>query len=302
MTLKRYLLYNPLCGNGRSRDDAELLLSYYGGEGELIDMTALDGYKELFERINEEDTVTILGGDGTLNRFVCDTVGLTLKCPVYYHACGTGNDFLRDVASQDLGDPIEITRYLKDLPCVTVKGRSYRFLNNVGFGIDGYCCEEGDRLRALSDKPVNYTAIAIKGLLFRFKPRRAAVMVDGITYRFENVWIAPTMKGRYYGGGMIPTPSQNRLDPDGTLSVMVFHGKSKLKTLMIFPKIFKGEHIKHEKAVTVLTGKEITVAFDEPTPLQIDGETFTDVTEYTVTAGGDRPAVAVPDYAEFCTL
>ena len=113
-------------------------------------------------------------------------------------------------------------------------------------------------------------------------------MVDGITYRFENVWIAPTMKGRYYGGGMIPTPSQNRLDPEGTLSVMVFHGKSKLKTLMIFPKIFKGEHIKHKKAVTVLTGKEITVAFDEPTPLQIDGETFTDVTEYTVTAGGGR--------------
>ena len=65
---------------------------------------------------------------------------------------------------------------------------------------------------------------------------------------------------------------------------MVFHGTGKLKTLMIFPSLFKGEHVKHTEAVTLLVGKEITVEFDRPAPLQIDGETITDVTSYTVTA------------------
>ncbi len=107
------------------------------------------------------------------------------------------------------------------------------------------------------------------------------MIVDGQEYTFKNVWLAPTMNGKYYGGGMIPTPNQVRLGEDKKLSILVFMGKSKLKTLMIFPSIFKGEHIRKEKATKVLTGKEITVKFDAPTPLQIDGETILGVTEYT---------------------
>ncbi len=62
---------------------------------------------------------------------------------------------------------------------------------------------------------------------------------------------------------------------------MIFHDSGKLKTLSIFPSIFKGTHVEHKKYVTVLTGKEITVKFDRPTALQIDGETILDVEEYT---------------------
>jgi diacylglycerol kinase family enzyme len=51
---------------------------------------------------------------------------------------------------------------------------------------------------------------------------------------------------------------------------------------MLFPNIFKGEHIKDEKAVAILSGHEITVKFDRPCALQIDGETILNVTEYTV--------------------
>ena len=87
------------------------------------------------------------------------------------------------------------------------------------------------------------------------------------------------MFGRRYGGGMIPTPEQIRGGEE--LSLMMFHGSGKLKTLMIFPSIFKGEHVKNEKYVTVLKGKNITVKFDSPRALQIDGETVLDVEEYT---------------------
>ena len=37
----------------------------------------------------------------------------------------------------------------------------------------------------------------------------------------------------------------------------------------------------HKNMVAVHTGDEITVEFDRPTPLQIDGETILDVTKYT---------------------
>ena len=93
-------------------------------------------------------------------------------------------------------------RLIQSLPTVTVNGKKHKFLNGVGFGIDGYCCEVGHQLKSQKKHP-NYTAIAIKGLLFHFKPVRATVVVDGQQYDFKKVWIAPTMFGRYYGGGMI---------------------------------------------------------------------------------------------------
>ena len=79
----------------------------------------------------------------------------------------------------------------------------------------------------------------------------------------------------------MPTPEQNRNSEDRTLSVMIMHGCGKLRTLMMFPKIFKGTHVKHRDVVEILTGKSITVEFDRPAPVQIDGETILIVTSYT---------------------
>ena len=134
-------------------------------------------------------------------------------------------------------------------------------------------------MRQKSDKPINYASIAIKGLLFHYKPTNAKIAVDGVCHTYQKVWLAPTMNGRFYGGGMMPTPQQDRSKSD-LLSVMVLHGSGKLKTLMVFPTIFKGKHIEHTEMVEVLTGKEIIVEFDRPVALQIDGETILNVLSY----------------------
>ena len=65
---------------------------------------------------------------------------------------------------------------------------------------------------------------------------------------------------------------------------MIFYGSGKLHTLIMFPSLFKGEHVKHTKHVDVMEGREIKVEFDRPTALQIDGETILGVTEYSVKA------------------
>lgn len=279
-----YILYNPKAGNGRGKERAEeLTLLFDDEEARYLDMMPIHDYAALFSFLMPEDALVLCGGDGTLNRFVNETQGLTLPNDILYYATGTGNDFLEDIRASAGTGLVSIRHYLDMLPTVTVNGKNYRFLNGVGFGIDGYCCEEGDRLRGTSEKPVNYTAIAIKGLLFHYKPVNAVVTVDGVEKHYKKVWLAPTMNGRYYGGGMIPTPKQDRLQND-TVSTLVMHGSGKLKTLMVFPSIFKGTHIKHTEMAEVLSGKHITVEFDRPTPLQIDGETIPGVTSYSVTA------------------
>jgi len=274
---KGYVIYNPLAGNGNAEADAQLLQFALDEELEYFDMTRITNYAALIGGMAQEDYLVIVGGDGTLNRFVNDTAELEIRQDILYFPVGTGKDFARDLGMGE--NPRRITEHLKELPTVEVNGKRCRFLNGVGFGIDGYCCQVGDELRKISGKGINYAAIAVKGLLFHFAPRNARIIVDGKEYTYQKVWLAPTMCGRFYGGGMIPTPQQDRTC--GKLSVMLFHGAGRLRTLCAFPGIFKGRHIKHSKLVAVHTGREITVEFDRPTPLQIDGETVKNVTHYT---------------------
>ena len=277
-----HVLFNPFAGNGHGEESARKLTELLPEDDLRFQaMTEIEDYASFLAPIPAEEIILLCGGDGTLNRFVNDTAGIEIASPIFYFAGGTGNDFLRDLGKEPDSAPFEITKYLKDLPTVTVKGKTYRFLNGVGYGIDGYCCEVGDKLKAESDKPVNYAGIAIKGLLFYYKPTNATVTVDGAEHTYRKVWLAPTMHGRFYGGGMMPTPAQDRLDPEGKLSVLVWHGSGKIPTLANFPAIFKGEHLKKSKMCEVLTGKEVTVTFDAPVALQIDGETILAVTEYT---------------------
>ncbi len=275
------ILYNPRSDNGQGEAEVKSLSNKLESN-ELIfnDITKLGDIKAFINSLGADEKIIITGGDGTLNHFLNDIDGMDIKTDVLFFATGSGNDFIASVGVAK-GNLVPLNPFFGKLPTVTVNGKDYKFINGVGFGIDGYCCEVGDDMRATTDKPINYTSIAIKGLLFHFKPVNATVTVDGKTERFERVWLAPTMFGRFYGGGMIPTPDQKR--EDGTVSTMVYHGCGKLKALMVFPNIFKGEHVKEEKIVKIYKGHSVTVEFDKPTALQIDGETIRNVTSYSVT-------------------
>lgn len=280
-----HILFNPHAGNERGAAEArklDQLLS--GNELHYHDMTEITDYPALFESIAPEDAIVLCGGDGTLNRFVNDAGDTLPACAILYFATGSGNDFLHDIGGTKGDAPVDIKKYLVNLPTVTVNGKTSRFINGIGYGINGYCCEVGDKQRAEGNQKINYTAIAIKGLLFHYHPVNAKVTVDGKTFDYKKVWLAPTMHGRFYGGGMMCAPAQDRLSETYENSVVLMFGSGKLKTLAVFPSIFKGEHVKHTEMVAVHTGHEVTVTFDKPTALQIDGETILGVTSYSASA------------------
>lgn len=277
--MKNYVFWNSLSGK-RGENGKEKLKRKLNGDSVFIDVVNDGGYKKSLGSVGEEDRIYIVGGDGTLNHFINDIDPDSIRNDVYYYPSGTGNDFLRDIEKSEEDAPVKINKYLVDLPYVEINGKTYRFLNGIGFGIDGYCCLVGDRMKEEGKEDINYTSIAVKGLLFHYKPTDCTIKVDGKTYEYKKVWLCPTMNGRFYGGGMMAAPSQNRLNGKGILTSMLFYGKGKLSTLMAFPSIFSGEHINKKGIVALHSGKDITVTFSRPTPLQIDGETIDGVTTY----------------------
>lgn len=280
---KYYVLYNPLSNNKRGEESAkDIKKDVSDAEFEFKSVLEVEDIKKFVEELSFDYTPVLAGGDGTINKFVNALNGFVPERDIMYYPAGSGNDFFHDVCEDGTKKLIRLNPYIENLPFVEVNGQIHRFINGIGFGIDGYCCEVGDELRKTSDKPINYAGIAIKGLLFHFKPVKATVISDGKVREFSNVWLAPTMLGRYYGGGMAATPLQDRLNENRSVTTLVFTGKSRLKTLAIFPGIFKGEHIKHTDVITQISGYDVKVVFDRPCALQIDGETITNVSSYKV--------------------
>lgn len=275
------ILYNPKANNGSGETSVRAWVAAHGMDAaDMKSVLEIPDLAAFVAPLGADDKIILCGGDGTLMRFADAIRDIDLKVPVYFTPAGTGNDFLRDVRAEE--DPLLINKYIVDLPRVYVNGEEHVFVNGIGYGLDGYCCEVGDEIQRNSDKKVNYSAIAIKGILGKFKPRRATVTVDGVTRVYEKAWLAPTMNGRCYGGGLFITPNQDRLGESGLVSNAVVHHYGRLHVLMIFPSIGKGQHLKYTKAVDIREGNEITVRFDVPCALQIDGETYLNVSEYKV--------------------
>lgn len=282
------ILYNPLSATGQGEMKAHALDGFLSdGHVEYRSLLDIPDKRVFLEELPDEITPVLTGGDGTISRFINDLDGQVPARDILYFPAGSGNDFLKDLGKSADTPPFLLNPYLTDLPRIHFAGQSRVFLNGVGYGIDGYVCAEGTRKRAKTGKPINYTAVAVKGLVYAYKRTTATVTVDGKTMSFRHVWMTPTMKGRFFGGGMMCAPAQDRMNPNRTVSLMVMRATSKIRTLLLFPSIFKGEHVRDEKIVSMFPGHMIHVKFDRPTALQIDGEVYEGIEEYTVKTDND---------------
>ena len=273
-----YFLYNPKSNN----DNNDLNIVTEGGDGRQIAMKIclLDlDIPRFASELSSEDRVFICGGDGTLHHFANNAWGIDFPCPVCVIRSGTGNDFLNDIGQKSNANLIDIREFLKDLPLAEINGEKRRFLNGVGFGLDGeVCLGVEDFKKKNPKKKANYTVVALKLLMMTYKRPNGKVTVDGVTREYKDIWAVSTMKGKFYGGGLMIAPTQERTS--GKLSVMVMHGGTRVKALTLFAGLGKGSHIKCKEIVEIIEGDEICVEFDAPSALQIDGEVYLDVTKY----------------------
>jgi len=276
-----YVLFNPKSNNSNGEKDAREAVAALNIEPKFISVIGLN-YKEFFKSCQPQDEVILCGGDGTVTYFANEMYGEKINCKLSYVKCGTGNDFYRDIGEANLRDGrIDLKPFISHLPLVTIGNLKRRFINNIGFGLDGQVCVWADEIREKEPGvKIDYTKLSIKLLLGKYKVRKATVEVDGKTYNFKNVWICTTMNGRYYGGGMLASPKRDRLTAK-TVDLVVLSSCLRIPTLLRFPKFSAGKH-EGKKWITHLHGKHIKVTFDTPCGLQIDGDTVKDVTTYEV--------------------
>ena len=147
-----YILYNKKAGASDSMESVKNLEIILDDEIKYIDVTQISNYDVFLSGLDKDDYVILAGGDGTLNWFINRTDGVEIHNEILYFPNGTGNDFANDLGHTKECNPFSITEHIKNLPSVVVNGKKYRFINGIGYGIDGYCCEVGDALKKIPGK------------------------------------------------------------------------------------------------------------------------------------------------------
>lgn len=274
-----YILYNPLANNGNGLAGVEEVRAFCGAEAcELHDITTLDA-KAFLMGLPADDRVILCGGDGTINHLINDLDGALPAVPIHAWRFGTGNDFIRDVTadSDPTAKTAALSEYIQNLPRAIVGDKQIRFVNGCSGGVDSLVCAKMNEARG---KKPNYVTTALKAFFNDFKKTGVRITVDGVTHEFDGVWMAGAMNGRYQGGGMKFAPDQDRTGD--RLCCYVWHGTSILGTLLHFPGVISGKYIHNQKHCEIRFGREITIEFRDPQPIQFDGEVLPDVKRFTL--------------------
>ena len=175
----------------------------------------MTGRKKDAERIateitadEEEHTMIVLGGDGSLNE-VINGIKNPSKVTLGYIPTGSSNDFARGMGiPKDAKKALELILNSEkieklDVGELVLGGKRRRFLVSAGMGFDAAVCHEvciskwKKILNRLKLGKLSYAVVALNRLLKDQPVRMEIRLDDGSVHRFERAYFAAFMNQKY---------------------------------------------------------------------------------------------------------
>ena len=205
------ILCNPLAGKGRALILAREICSRLSMQS--VGHTLFD--HQWPESIDRYSAIWLVGGDGTLNRYVNQYK--LADNPVALFKGGTGNDF----AWKLYGDLEFDAYYNKALQAIArpvdlgiCNGRY--FVNGVGIGFDAEVVRSMSHTRAFVKGHLRYLAAVLRQI-FGYRESQMALGNTALL-KWERFFMCTIANGSRYGGGFLVAPQA--LIDDGLLDVL----------------------------------------------------------------------------------
>lgn len=254
------LFYNPISRSGNGEQSLNEVIELLDTDDyEAINVLEVEDFQTLVDSKSVDDVFVVIGGDGTISKFINLIPIIPQKIMIY--AGGTGNDFMRNFE----GDLIEYDDSV-DKPVVQTDELT-KVCNGFGTGIDTMVLKFYNEAKTKSK--LSYFYNTLKSFLL-YKPITVEVSIDGEKKTFNKVYLVSVSNGKYFGGGMMIAPDA-KVD-DGMLDVVIVHDISRFNLFRIFPKIYSGKHIEYKKYVYYKQGKNIEITQKESRNFSTDGE------------------------------
>ena len=273
------ILYNPLSKNSKSNVQTHKLVRYYKKNKIPFRLKSILKIPDITKYLNNNkgiEKVILLGGDGTINRFVNDTVAYDFTQDVILKPNGSGNDFMRSLEEKD-----NLHQYVMEASYDT--GYKTHFINSIGMGVDGYVGYLVDQ--NVKKGILGYFRSTIKAIM-TYIPEPLTLTIDGKEVKFESAYLVVIANGKYFGRGMKVNPKGDINTEE--LDILVAHSCKKLKLIRIFLAIYKGKHIKFTKNIFYTKAKHVKAVYTTPQIAQADGEVTYDVTSIEAKSTGKK--------------
>ena len=223
-----------------------------------LDFTGYDGF-------------CAIGGDGTMHEVINGMLKRNdgRKLPIGLVTGGTGNSFMHDLDCLDPENAVKriLTGRLRpiDIAKVDANGEIIYGFNIVGWGMPTDINFLAEKMRWLGEQRYNVASIieVMKG-----KQRLAKLIVD------NNIVVGDF--GFILGCNTIHTGKGMKMAPmaqlnDGLIDLIIAKKASRLKLLLLFPKLFSGAHV-GDPLVEYRQVNQFSIIPQEDNLLNIDGE------------------------------
>jgi YegS/Rv2252/BmrU family lipid kinase len=221
------------------------------------------------------DGIVAAGGDGTLFEVINGYYqnSSEKRIPIGVIPIGTGNAFSRDLGIE-IGNwkkAIEIIagkQFRKfDVGKYTTEGRTYYYLNILGFGFVADVSETAKGLKMFGNMAY---ILGVFRQLIPLNSFKLTIEIDGQVLERENIF-TEISNTKFTGATFLMAP--NAQIDDGLLDVTLLNKCNRRRILKLFPTIFKGEHINYTE-VESFKAKKIKIQTSIPKILTPDGEVF----------------------------
>jgi YegS/Rv2252/BmrU family lipid kinase len=257
------LFVNPVSGNGKNVENSNFITQELIKENWQITLFISqqkdDFIKYLLNNeISKHTHIGIVGGDGSMHE-VINGLGLNdfnLNISILLFPCGSGNALNHDLVCFTIEEALSRLKRNRsekvDVIKVNAGSETHFAMSIVGFGIVNDINKRAESMRWMGN--LRYTLAALVDI-FRNPKYEAKVEVDGIKYdgNFCFVLISNTI---HTGKAMKMAPLAQI--SDGLLDVLLVKHLKIWQLLLLFPKIFTGNHISspllkhfHAKSVNI---------------------------------------------------
>ncbi len=222
----------------------------------------------------EVDALCAIGGDGTLFEIINGMLKRKDedRLPIGLITGGTGNSFMHDL---DCLSPVDAAKRIikfkyRAIDLAKVQNIStneviYSF-NIVGWGVATDTNKRAEKMRWLGEMRYNVAAIIeiLKG-----SKRIAEISYDDQPFYKDDFVFILGCNTIHTGKAMKAAPKA-KLD-DGLIDLVIVKKASRLKLLLLFPKLFTGDHLK-SPLVEYRQVKKFSIKPEISSDLNIDGE------------------------------
>jgi diacylglycerol kinase (ATP) len=216
------------------------------------------------------DVVIAVGGDGMVGGIAGAVVAASGVLGIV--AAGRGNDFARELRMPK--DPAALAALFVDAEPSSVDvidAGGTIVLGSVYAGIDSVANQHANRSRFVPRRIV-YELSALRAVI-RWRPVSFEVTVDGERHTFSGYNIVAANSG-YYGNGLHIAP--DAAVDDGLLDIVAIEHMPKRRFATVMKEVENGTHVQRPE-ITVLRGREVTIAADRALPAYGDGESLADL-------------------------